>query len=343
MSAAHPDFIAPVSEWPAHRLAGQRLMVGFDGTRLDATLRQIIEQRQVGGIILFTRNIVDHAQLQGLCASVQACAREAGALPLFIAIDQEGGSVARLKPPFTQFPGPSEMKDKAQVKQFARITAKELGAVGVNMNMAPVMDLLPEGVPSVMAGRSFGTDPAQVSAMGTAVISHLQRRRIMAVAKHFPGIGRTTDDSHIDMPLLDAGLEVLQAGDLIPFQAAIEADVSAVMLAHIFYPAIDSRWPASLSPAIAHDLLRGAMGYEGVVITDDLDMGAIKKHFPVESVIEQVLAAEIDIALICHAGPDIARAHDVLTDRISISKERQTRAVASVERILQLKRRYLLC
>lgn len=342
MSSAYKDFIAPVSDWTAVRLAGQRLMVGFDGTRLDAALREIIEQLQVGGIILFTRNIADPAQLKSLCASIQDCARKAGTFPLFIAIDQEGGSVARLKPPFTQFPGPSEMKDKAQVKQFARTTAKELGDAGVNMNMAPVLDLLPEGVPGVMAGRSFGADPGRVSAMGTAVIRHLQRRRIMAVAKHFPGIGRTTDDSHIDMPRLDVPLETLQAGDLIPFRAAIEADVSAVMLAHIFYPAIDSRWPASLSPAIARDLLRGDMGYEGVVITDDLDMGAIKKHFPIDTVIEQLLAAEVDIALICHAGPDIARAHEILTTAIEASDALKTRSVASVERILRLKRRYLL-
>ena len=317
-------------------------MVGFDGTELDATLRDIIEKLQVGGIILFSRNIVDPEQLNRLCTSVQTCAQEAGLLPLFIAIDQEGGTVARLKPPFTQFPGASEMKDKTQVKQFARVTAKEMGGVGVNMNMAPVLDLPPAEIPSVMAARSFGSDPRQVSAMGTAVIRHLQRRGIMAVAKHFPGIGRTTDDSHIDMPRLDAGLDTLQSADLIPFHAAIEADVSAVMLAHIFYPSIDSRWPASLSPPIARDLLRDVMQYQGVVITDDLDMGAIKKHFPIETVIRQVMAADIDIALICHAGPDIARSHEVLTAEISNSKGLCSRAVESVERILRLKSRYLL-
>ena len=143
------------------------------------------------------------------------------------------------------------------------------------------------------------------------------------------------------MPRLDVPLETLQAGDLIPFHAAIDADVAAVMLAHIFYPSIDPLWPASLSPAIARDLLRKAMHYQGVVITDDLDMGAIKKHFPVETVIEQVLAADVDIALICHAGPDIARAHEIITDSVSSSADLKTRTVASVERILRLKKRYL--
>ena len=317
-------------------------MVGFDGTKLDATLKDIIEKLQVGGVILFTRNVASPDQLRDLCASIQACARQAQGMPLFIAIDQEGGSVARLRAPFTEFPGAAEMKDKAQVKQFARVTAKELGGVGVNMNMAPVMDLLPEDAPGVMADRSFGADPQRVAAMGTAVIRHLQRRRIMAVAKHFPGIGRTVDDSHIDMPRLEVSLEELQTGDLIPFQAAIQAGVSAVMLAHIFYPAVDSRWPASLSPAIASDLLRGAMNYRGVVITDDLDMGAIAKHFSIETAVRQILAADIDIVLICHAGPDIARAHQFLTAGIDTSAELNSRAVASVERILDLKRRYLL-
>ena len=171
MSADNKHDPKPVSDWPAHRLAGQRLMVGFDGTELDATLTEIIEKLQIGGIILFTRNIVDPPQLERLCSAVQDCARETGLPPLLVSIDQEGGAVARLKPPFTQFPGPSEMKDKTQVKQFARLTAKELGAAGVNMNMAPVLDLLPEGIPSVMAGRSFGSDPGRVSSMGTAVIS----------------------------------------------------------------------------------------------------------------------------------------------------------------------------
>lgn len=342
MSATNKDLIAPVSSWSARRLAGQRLMVGFDGTELDTTLKGIIEKLQVGGVILFSRNIVDPDQLQQLCASIQHFAREAGVVPLFISVDQEGGAVARLKTPFTQFPGPSEMKNKEQVKHFARVTARELGGVGINMNMAPVMDLLPSDIASVMDGRSFGADPHQVSAMGTAVIRHLQRRQIMAVAKHFPGIGRTTLDSHIDMPQLEVSMEAMQTSDLIPFQAAIRTDVSAVMLAHIFYPAIDSRWPASLSPAIARDLLRGAMNFHGVVMTDDLDMGAIRKHFSIETVVRQVLEADIDIALICHAGPDIVRAHEIITSSINASTELKTRAVLSVDRILQLKSRYLL-
>ena len=342
MTAGDNDLTAEVSDWPAHRLAGQRMMVGFDGTGLDATLAEIIENRQVGGIILFSRNILDPDQLRRLCGAVQDCARKAGGPPLFVAVDQEGGSVARLKAPFTEFPGPAEMGSKEQVKRFARVTAKELGAVGINMNMAPVLDLLPADIPSVMAGRSFGADPGRVCTMGTAVIRHLQRRRIMAVAKHFPGIGRTTDDSHIDMPRLEVDLAQMHASDLIPFRAAIGADVSAVMLAHIFYPSIDPRWPASLSPAIACDLLRKEMNFDGVVITDDLDMGAIKRHFPIETVVEQILAADIDIALICHAGPDIARAHDIMTAGFRSSAALRSRAVASVRRILQLKSRYLL-
>ena len=332
----------PVAQWQLHQLAGQRMMIGFDGTQLDGTLTRIIEELQVGGIILFSRNIADPVQLAGLCQSIQNCASEAGLPPLFISIDQEGGTVARLKAPFTEFAGASEMETKKQVKDFARVTAKELGSVGINMNMAPVLDLLPEDIPSVMAARSFGADPDRVSSMGTAIIDHLQRRRIMAVAKHFPGIGRTTLDSHIDMPHLDVSLKAMQTSDLIPFHAAVRADVAAVMLAHIYYPAIDSVWPASLSPAIARDLLRGDVNFQGVVITDDLDMGAIKKHFSIETVVRQLLAADIDVALICHAGPDIARAHEVITAEIDASPELKTRSVQSVERILQLKRRYLL-
>jgi beta-N-acetylhexosaminidase len=330
-----------ISSMTPEQLAGQRLMIGFEGSALSADLKSAIETYQVGGLILFAGNIVSPPQLASLCRSAQSFARSIGLPPLFIAIDQEGGEVARLKPPFSQFPGNPSMTSLQDAVRFAEVTASELLTAGVNMNMAPVLDVAPKNSDSIMANRIFGNDPEWVSDMGVAVIEHLQKKKVMAVAKHFPGIGRTTVDSHIDLPHMTAPLESIEDFDLIPFRAAIEHQVSAVMLSHISYPEIDDRWPASLSKRIALDLLRSQMGYRGVVMTDDLDMGAIKKYYPIEQVIERIVEANIDIALICHQGPDISHGFRAFVHLLSGSTERMTMGRESVKRIFSLKQQYL--
>jgi beta-N-acetylhexosaminidase len=173
------------------------------------------------------------------------------------------------------------------------------------------------------------------------VIETLQTGGVMAVAKHFPGIGRTTLDSHLDLPVFRHDPGAMENFELPPFAAAMQTGVSAIMLSHILYERIDPRWPASLSPAIARDLLRGRFGFQGVTITDDLDMGAVKRHFDMPTVIQQIVAAEIDIALICHKGPDIQTAFDTLCAGIEKDGEWQARNIESVERILALKKRFL--
>jgi beta-N-acetylhexosaminidase len=173
------------------------------------------------------------------------------------------------------------------------------------------------------------------------VIASLQENGIPAVAKHFPGIGRTTLDSHADLPHLDTERQVLEDTDLVPFRTAIAGGVEAVMLSHVVYKAFDGKWPASLSSVIARDLLREDMGFRGIIMTDDLDMGAIEKHFNIETVVKRVSAAEIDMALICHNRQKIERAHQVLLEALRESEESREKASASVQRILNLKRKYL--
>jgi len=323
------------------QLAGQRLMIGFDGTRLTPELKFFIDTLKVGGVILFARNLSGPDQIADLCMSVQAYAGSCGQPPLFIAIDQEGGPVARLREPFTQFPGNPDMKGLEDAMHFARITAAELSEVGVNMNMAPVLDVAPEGEKSVMAERVFGHDPIKVSELGMTVIDHLQKGKIMSVAKHFPGIGRTMRDSHLELPSLDLDLEIMTAIDLVPFQAAIAHEVAGIMISHILFKKIDPEWPASLSPQVVGDLLRRRMGYNGVIMTDDLDMGAIKKHYDIKTVIRQVLLADIDIALICHQGPDIEDAFKSILSTIKSTPELNAKGEKSARRILELKRKYL--
>jgi beta-N-acetylhexosaminidase len=230
------------------------------------------------------------------------------------------------------------MRDTADARTFARTTARELSAAGINMDMAPVMDVAPENLSGIMAERVFGSHPDHVARMGTALIETLQGDGVMAVAKHFPGIGRTTLDSHLDLPTFGEDLAAMETVDLPPFRAAIDHQVAGVMLSHILYTRIDPQWPASLSPAIARDLLRKQMGYQGVTLTDDLDMGAIVRHFDIGTVIRQVVSAEVDIALICHKGPRIQEGWEEMRAQ---TRQNPELARASVQRILALKETYL--
>ena len=320
-----------ISSFTPEQRAGQRMMVGFDGIDLNAELKFLIDTLKVGGIILFAGNIIDPEQIKDLCVSMQDYARSKGQPPLLISVDQEGGKVARLKEPFTHFPGNPAMKRIEDAVFFAETTAKELSGAGINMNLAPVMDVAPKDINSIM-----------VSELGCVVIEHLQARNIMSVAKHFPGIGRTVLDSHFELPDLDVDMDALWEFDLLPFKAAITHDVAGIMLSHIRYKGVDSDWPASLSKIIAHDLLRRQMGYDGVVMTDDLDMSAVKKHYDLKTAIERILSAGIDMPLICHAGPDIENAFKEIRDIQGRSSSKKAKGMKSLERIMKLKSRYLI-
>ncbi|MCG8635177.1 MAG: beta-N-acetylhexosaminidase [Desulfobacterales bacterium] len=320
-------------------MAGQRLMLGFDGQTLNARLKYLIKEIKTGGIILFKPNIESPEQLKTLCADARQFALDCGLPDLFIAVDQEGGVVARLRRPFTEFPGNPHVRTRDQADEFARVTAGELLDMGINMNMAPVLDVAPEGVDSIMKERVFPGDEDLVTELGVMMIQGFQRKNIMAVAKHFPGIGRTVKDSHFSLPVLDAGLAALRQSDIKPFEAARDAGVSGIMLSHISYPRLDNTWQASLSPAIARDLLRRDLGYEGLVMTDDLDMKAISHDM--ETCIRQIMISEIDLALICHSGPNIQKARDEVVRLLETDAVLFDLGNASVRRILGAKKRFL--
>jgi beta-N-acetylhexosaminidase len=319
--------------------AGQRIMLGFDGIDLNDDLRHLIKDFGAGGLILFKRNIETPDQVKALCESCRAYAKACGLPPLFIAVDQEGGTVARLREPFTLFKGNPYIETLEDARHFAAVTARELKSIGVNMNFAPVLDVAGDHEDSIMRGRAFKGSPERVAVLGTEVIRTFQKNGILAVAKHFPGIGRTIKDSHFFLPVLDIELPVLEASDLIPFMAAKDEGVSGIMLSHILYPRLDESWPASLSPSIAKDLLRDRIGYEGLVMTDDLDMKAIQKD--IETCIRQILASGIDMALICHKGPNIDKAYDEIRRLLREDETLSALGKKSVERILRAKRKYI--
>ncbi|MEX1299714.1 MAG: glycoside hydrolase family 3 N-terminal domain-containing protein [Desulfotignum sp.] len=320
-------------------LAGQRLVLGFDGTRFNSDLEVLIGRFQAGGIILFRQNIVSPEQVAQLCADVQAFAASCGQPPLFIAVDQEGGVVSRLPAPFTQFDGNPLIRTREAANAFARITARELHDVGINMNLAPVVDVVSDHTGAIMNTRAFPGDAWTVADLGTAVIQTLQSYGVMAVAKHFPGIGRTVLDSHHLLPVLDVELAVLQAADLIPFEAAVRADVSGIMVSHILCSQLDPRWQASLSVTIAHDMIRQGLGFDGLVLTDDLDMKAI--HHDMDTCMGRILAAGIDLALVCHQGPNIEKVFEALVRRLDGDTKTLDMGRVCVERIYRYKQQYL--
>lgn len=319
-------------------LAGQRLMLGFDGTTFNGDLETLIRELNPGGIILFSRNIETPDQVRALCRDVQEYARSLGLPPLFIAIDQEGGAVARLRAPhFREFPGAPALHTEAAAARFGVEMAALLRSLGINMNMAPVLDVAPAGFPSIMGNRILGRDPERVARLGAAIIRAHQDQGVLAVAKHFPGIGRTTLDSHLDLPELDADLEDLAAYDLIPFQAATAACASGIMISHIRYTGIDADWPASLSQIIVRGLLRDRMGFDGLILTDDLDMGAISRHYEISDVMGRILAADADLALICHKSPRIGQAVDAIRRHLDQDAELLLRHEKSLARIMKFK------
>jgi beta-N-acetylhexosaminidase len=279
---------------------GQVLMVGIPGPRLDAVARELVRDLRVGGVVLFARNIESPEQVWELTRDLQREALAATGRPLLIAVDQEGGRVQRLKEPFTIIPPARELgttKTPKEVARLARHVAHELSLVGINVNLAPVLDV-PRSPRCPLWDRAYGRDPAHVAHYALAAIKGYMSGGIIAVAKHFPGLGDTGVDSHEVLPLAQSG-DPERQGDLLPFRQAVAAGVLMVMTAHLQVPEWDAR-PATLSRVALQDWLKGRLGFQGIIITDDLEMGAIATQLPVSHGAKEALAAGADLLLICN-------------------------------------------
>ena len=325
-----------------HRHVGQLVVVGFGGYTVSAELRAMAREWDLGGIILFDRNIEAPEQVAELAFEIQELAHD---VPLWVSIDQEGGRVARLRAPFTEWPPMAHLGRRGDVQlaeRFAAALAEELSAVGVTLDFAPVLDLHNEAVDSlthVIGDRALSADPDEVGRLGAVIIETLQRNGIAACAKHFPGHGETRVDSHAELPVVDHPPERLRAHEMAPFRAAIAAEVATVMTAHVLYPALDDEQPATLSRAIIDDILRRALGHQGLIVTDDLEMGAITGSHTVESAAVRALCAGCDTLLMCgdsiarHAAAIEAIIHAVETEEIDprlidVARARQQRVKA---------------
>ncbi len=294
-----------MSQRSFRRQVGQFAIAGFDGHALPDDLRRLAQEFDLGGVILFARNVDSPEQVAELAREVGALRRD---WPLWVSVDQEGGRVARLRDPFTEWPPMQVLGrsgDAVLARRFAAALAAELDAVGVTLDYAPVLDIHSNPKNPVIGDRALSDDPDVVARLGVAIIETLQSRGIAACGKHFPGHGDAGQDSHHELPVLDLDPALLRERELAPFRAAIAADVALVMTGHVLVPSLDAESPATLSRRIVHDLLRDELGYQGLVATDDLEMKAIAGTYGIEEAAVAAVGATVDLLLLC--GTDVTR------------------------------------
>jgi len=287
------------------RHIGQLAIVGFNGHSIPAEVRTLAKEFDLGGVIFFARNVESPEQVADLSRQSQALAAE---IPLWVSVDQEGGRVARLKRPFTEWPpmitlGRAGEGSEQLAERFARALAAELHAVGISMDYTPVLDIHTNPKNPVIGDRALAERAEDVAKLGVAIIRTLQGEGIAACGKHFPGHGDTGTDSHFELPLLEHPPDRLEAVELLPFKAAIAADVASIMTAHILIPSLDEEHPGTLSPAIVDGLLKKKLGYGGLVLSDDLEMKAISGRYGHSEATIQAIAAGCDAVLMCAPQP----------------------------------------
>ena len=315
---------------------GQLMMIGIHGKTLNDDAKFMLNEYRVGGIILFDRNMESKDQVKSLITDINKTGKSAGLTPLFIGIDQEGGAVARMEDQLIKVP-PAEELGKEPIEQavsLAKQSGTELKDLGFNINFAPVADL------GLTYGRSFSTNPDDVVRYASAVGKAYDEAGLWYSYKHFPGIGKTDVDLHADTSVVLVSKETLLNEDTKVFVDLIKQskpNTYAIMVSHAMYPQIDAEHPSSLSKAIITDWLRKDMGYNGVVVTDDMDMGALAKHYTFGDMAVQSILAGSDILLVCHEYEHMQEAYNGLMKAVKDGRISKERLDESVKRILLMK------
>jgi beta-N-acetylhexosaminidase len=320
---------------------GQMFLVGCQGEALSKHEQLIAAEYSFGGYILFGRNCREPEQIVSLCRSLWQSASE---IPPFIAIDQEGGRVHRLPPPFTHFPAAARIGAKGNpdlAYQLGCATAEELRLIGANLNFAPVLDVNSKPDNPIIGDRAFGTEPQRVIVFGSAWARGLRDGGIIPCGKHFPGHGDTEKDSHLELPVVKKSVDELKSVELAPFADACHHQIESLMTAHVLYPELDANLPATLSETIITGLLRHQFGYDGVVFSDDLEMKAISDNYAVEQTTALAVRAGVDVLLFCHGHEKAIEAIEFLCDEAERSPAVRAQIENSYRRISDLKRRYL--
>ncbi|MEI9941237.1 MAG: beta-N-acetylhexosaminidase [Pseudomonadota bacterium] len=302
--------------------AARLFTVGFHGQTVSDDLSRLLA-RGVGGVVFFARNVGQPAEVAELTGAIK---RQA-ARPVSIALDQEGGKVARLRRGFSELPSMRALGETGSAplsREVGALIGRELRAVGFDMNYAPVLDVDTNPANPVIGSRAFGCTPELVSELGVALADGLESVGVAACGKHFPGHGDTTRDSHLELPRLAHSLERLEQVELRPFAAAIAAGIPSLMTAHVIFEPLDPVYPATMSRAVLHGLLREKMRYDGLVVSDDLEMRAIADHYEVEEAVVRGLDAGIDQFLCCHTAEIAHRAIEAVVRAVesgAISRE----------------------
>ena len=328
------------------RRVGQRFMVGFEGHTASADVKALVREFGVGGVVLFARNVSAPEQVADLVRELQSVARDAAHdRPLLVAVDQEGGRVARLKQPWTVWPAAravGRVGSEETARQMGQALAEELLACGIRYDFAPCVDVDTNPKNPVIGDRSFGDDPELVGRLGVAMIQGLQAGGVAACAKHFPGHGDTDVDSHFDLPAVDHSRSRLEDVELRPFRMAIAAGVASVMTSHVLVREIDDARPATLSPLVIAGLLRKDLGWSGVVVTDDLEMKAVAARFTPAQIAVLAALAGCDLLEFCKTHDGQVEAIEALVRACESGEVPFKQAEAAETRVRALKDRFLL-
>ncbi len=329
------------------REIGNLFMIGFEGTSLTPSVEKLVDEINPCGVILFSRNVVDPLQIASLNSSLQRHFLERKSESIFIAVDQEGGRVQRLKEPFTIAPPAYELASEQDpdeaVRRYARVTAQEMALVGFNLDFVPVLDVLAKTIEpdnSVIGDRSYGYDPEKVARLGAIVVETMRSEGIITCCKHFPGHGGTAVDSHTDLPQDNRSADAILENDCLPFSRAMDIPADMIMTAHVVFTSLDPGNPATLSKAVVDQLLRTRLGYQGVVITDDLEMAAVSQLYPSYECALRALDAGVDILMFCNHPERAIAARSNILRAVRRKEISETRIQESLNRIRQLKSAY---
>ncbi len=324
------------------RDAGQLLWIGFDGVDASDSLRRRLAAGEAGAAVLFRRNLQSMPQLSALTRSLHSAAPASA--PLLIAVDQEGGRVQRVRAPATEWPPMLRLGDRAAsdpdaaerlAERVGRAIGDELAAVGFDIDFAPVLDVHTNPANPVIGDRAFATTPEMVARLAGAFARGLAAAGILGCGKHFPGHGDTSTDSHLELPRVDHSMQRLRAVELHPFGAV---RLPMIMTAHVVFGALDPTVPATLSERVLQDLLRGELGYDGVIVSDDLEMKAVADHFGLEEMVERALVAGCDTFLLCEKEELQHRALAALVRAAEAKSAVRDRLAQAASRVAALKR-----
>lgn len=318
---------------------GQILVAGVEGTTPGEDGYSAIQDYRVGGIILFGRNVESAGQLAALTNGLKELNEDY--VNLFLAVDEEGGRVSRMPAEVTDLPSPYDyIRAGGDPHLRGQALAEACRVFGFNLDLAPVLDVWSNPANTVIGNRAMGTDWDQVAALASDAANGLAENGVVPVVKHFPGHGDTAVDSHVALPVVDKTLEELRTEELKPFRAAIDASVPAVMVAHILMRQLDPEYPASLSPQVVTGLLRKELGFDGMVVTDDLTMSAISDRYSMGEAAVLAVEAGCDLLLVCHGAENLKAAYDGLLAAVESGRVTEARLDESVRRILTVKEKY---